>query len=290
MNRMEADQQHARPYLVFVRAGQESHHQRMIIEDPGRNWDCCISWYIPRPDERLAEYECEGGDNKLEGFLEFWKYRPQPWPYRYTLLLDDDVYLRPGDISRFFELCERYGTYLSQPALRWFTQTTHKILIWNPVCILRRVSFAEAMAPCFSSAALEQLVHTFGWSKSTWGADWAWAHLLDGKQPIHVIDAVRMAHTRNNDGRLGLFYSRLKARGIDPKADERRILDMFANRVVKRTLADGHVFRPGIPGSLAPALLRAVERAKILARLRKLILRQWRRSSVRLEDRIAGAR
>jgi hypothetical protein len=99
-----------------------------------------------------------------------------------------------------------------------------------------------------------------------------------------------MAHTRNNDGRLGLFYSRLKARGIDPKADERRILDMFANRVVKRTLADGHVFRPGIPGSLAPALLRAVERAKILARLRKLILRQWRRSSVRLEDRIAGAR
>src|SRR5205085_10052681 len=113
-----------RPYLVFVRAGDESLHGRLIAEDGERNWDCCVSWYVPPRPERLAEYYSHGGFNKFDGFLEFWRQRPQPRAYRYLLLLDDDVYLRPGDVSRFFTLCEHYRTYLAQPALRWFTQTT----------------------------------------------------------------------------------------------------------------------------------------------------------------------
>src|SRR5437660_1803357 len=118
-----------RPYLVFVRAGDESLHGRLIAEDGERNWDCCVSWYVPPRPERLAEYYSHGGFNKFDGFLEFWRQRPEPWTYRYLLLLDDDVYLRPGDVSRFFTLCEHYRTYLAQPALRWFTQTTLNALV-----------------------------------------------------------------------------------------------------------------------------------------------------------------
>ena len=62
---------------------------------------------MPPPAEQLAEYYCAGGFNKLDGFLEFWKQRPNPWPWRYVVLLDDDVYLRPGDLSRLFEMSER---------------------------------------------------------------------------------------------------------------------------------------------------------------------------------------
>ena len=43
-----------RRYLVFVRAGNESWHRRLIQEDPNRNWDCCVSWYGAPADERLA--------------------------------------------------------------------------------------------------------------------------------------------------------------------------------------------------------------------------------------------
>jgi hypothetical protein len=280
----------ARPYLLFVRAGAESLHRQLIAEDPARNWDCCVSWYVPPRAEKIAEYYSEGGDNKLEGFLEFWKRRPQPWPYRYVWIMDDDVYLRPGDVSRFFDYCERYSTYVSQPALRWFTHTTLNCLVHNPACVLRRVSFVEVMAPCFSTAALERLIHTFDWTKSTWGTDWAWGCLLQGEQPLYVVDAILIEHTRTGDGRPGAFYRKLSAMGIDPAEELSRVRRMFPEFVGARTLSDGHVFRGGIPRRLAPLLWRVFEKLKVIVRIRKQLLRQWRQRRARLVDLVNGAR
>ena len=279
-----------RPYLLFVRAGSESLHRRLIAEDRERNWDCCVSWYVPPPSEALAEYYCDGGDNKLEGFLEFWRRRPLPWTYRYVFIIDDDVYLRPGDISRFFALCERYGTYVSQPALRWLTHTTLNVLVHNPACLLRRVSFVEVMAPCFSSAALEELIHTFSWTKSTWGTDWAWGCLLQGRHPLFVVDAVTMDHTRTGDGRPGAFYRKLSAMGIDPAEELSRVRGMFPDYVGARTLRNGHVFREGLPAGTASLLLVLFEKLKVFVRWRKQLMRQWRLGRARLEDFVHGAR
>jgi hypothetical protein len=51
----------------------------LILEDPHRNWDCCVSWYGTPADEQLAEYYCGGVGagfaNKLDGLLEFWERR-----------------------------------------------------------------------------------------------------------------------------------------------------------------------------------------------------------------------
>jgi hypothetical protein len=265
-----------RPYLVFVRAGEKSLHQRLLAENPDRNWDCCVSWYITPPAEDLAEHYSSGGFNKFGGFLEFRKQRPQPWPWRYVALLDDDVYLRPGDLSRLFEMSERYGTYLSQPALNWFTYTTINVLVRNPACLMRRVTFVEAMAPCFSSAALAELVHTFDWSRSTWGIDVAWACLSQDKQPLNVIDAVPMDHTRMGDGKSTALYRELAAMGINPAQELKSILARFPKFGRYRMQKTGHVFRPGIPRILAPALMLIFEKLKVIVRVRKQVLRNVR--------------
>ena len=280
-----------RSYLAFVRAGRESWHRRMILENPDRNWDCCVSWYVPAADERLAEYYCGGQasfSNKLEGFTEFWEQRPQPWNYRYVALLDDDVYLRPGELSHFFSLCDHYGLYLAQPALRWLTHTTLNALVRNPICTLRRVSFVEVMAPCFSTAAIENLLHTLRWTKSTWGVDWAWACLLEGHEALHIVDAVSMAHTRTGGGRSTAFYRKLRDAGIDPGEELRRIQQMFPAFAGSRTLPQGHVFRPGIPRGLAHGLMFLFERLKFIVRARKKLLRAWRSYRSRLEDYFRG--
>jgi hypothetical protein len=266
-----------RPYLVFVRSGNNSTHQRLLAENPDRNWDCCVSWHIPPPVENLAEHYCGGGFNKFGGFLEFWKQRPQPWPWRYVALLDDDVYLRPGDLSRLFEMSERYGTYLAQPALNWFTYTTINVLVRNPACLMRRVNFIEAMAPCFSIAALEELIHTFDWSRSSWGIDLAWGYLARDRQPLHVLDAVAMDHTRMGDGRSTGLYRELAAMGVSPTQELQGILDRFPEKMGKhRMLKTGHVVRPGIPPLLAPALVLLFEKLKIIVRVRKQVLRNVR--------------
>ena len=276
-----------RRYLVFVRAGKESWHRRLIQEDPHRNWDCCVSWYETAANEQLAEYYCGGGGagfaNKLNGFLQFWKRRPRPGTYRYIILLDDDIYLRPGELSRFFTLCEIYNLYLAQPALEWFTHTTLNALVRNPACILRRVSFVEVMAPCFSTAALENLLYTFDWTRSTWGVDWAWASLLEGRESLYVVDAVTMKHTRTGNGRPTAFYRKLRGAGIDPGTELRRIQGMFPSFRGSRTLARGHVFRPGIPRCLAHAVMLLFERMKFIVRLRKKFLRAWRAARLKAE-------
>src|SRR5262249_9972064 len=153
------------------------------------------SWYCEPAAERLAEYYSQGGDNKFEGFERFRADFPALPPYRYWLIADDDVYFSPGDISRFFALCDCHGAWLAQRALRWTTNFNHKLTLCNPICILRRVTFVEVMAPCFSAAALADLGDTFLLTKSTWGIDWAWAARTRGKGAIHVIDAVRVEHT-----------------------------------------------------------------------------------------------
>lgn len=268
-----------RAYLAFVRAGNESLHPRLIAEDPARNWDCCVSWYVTPRAEALAEFYSSGGFNKLDGFLEFWRQRPQPFGYRYIALLDDDVYLRPGDLSRFFELCAQYGTYLCQPALRWFTHTTLNALVRNPVCLLRRVSFVEVMAPCFSLAALSELLPTFPLTRSTWGTDLAWAGSIGDRHPIYVVDAVAMDHTRTGGGRPTAFYLRLKQMGVHPGEELERVRRMYPAFRGSRTLAGGHVYRPGVPRALAPALMRACEELKFIVRWRKramVHLRAWR--------------
>jgi hypothetical protein len=278
----------SRPYLVFVRAGNRSTHQQLLAENPDRNWDCCVSWYVPPPAENLAEIYCSGGFNKFGGFLEFWKQRPNPWPWRYVVLLDDDVYLRPGDLSRLFEMSERHGTYLAQPALNWLTYTTINVLVRNPACVMRRVNFVEAMAPCFSMAALEELIHTFDWSRSTWGIDVSWAYLSRDRQPLHVLDAVSMDHTRMGDGRSTALYRELAAMGVSPAQELQSILERFPQKLGKyRMLKTGHVFRPGIPRVLAPAIARVFEKLKIIVRIRKQVLRSVRSWRYRLGTRFA---
>jgi hypothetical protein len=264
----------------------------MMLEDPDRNWDCCINWYEGPEQEQLAEYYCGAVDstsnNKLEGFLEFWERRPQPWDYRYIALLDDDVYLRPGELSHFFRFCDFHSLYLSQPALRWRTHTTLNSLVRNPMCLLRRVAFIEAMAPCFSNAALENLIHTFRWTRSVWGIDWAWGALLEGHEPLYVVDAVPMEHTRTGNGRPTTFYRKLRAAGVDPGDDLRRVQKMFPAYGGPRTLSKGHVLRPGLSGRWALGLMFLFERLKFIVRARKKFLRAWRYSRARLEDLFRG--
>ncbi len=191
----------------------------------------------------------------------------------------------PGALNEFFELCDRYGTYLSQPGVNWFTHTTLNVLVRNPACIMRRLSFVEVMAPCFSAAALVELLPTFDWTRSTWGTDVAWGCILEGRHPIHVIDTIGVDHTRTGDGRPTAFYRKLSAMGVDPKQELRGILARYPNFGGQRMLKGGHVYRPGLPKFLAPALMVMFEKLKFIVRLKKQLLRNVRAWRAALQDR-----
>ena len=258
-----------RRYLTFFRAGGRSLHPRLLAEDPQRNWDCCVSWYGEPQAETAAEFVSVGGDNKLEGFLAFRRQWPGAFPYRYILLADDDVYFKPGDISRLFDWCDGYKTYLTQPALRWSTHYNLNVTLANPACILRRVSFVEIMAPCLSHEALEDLIDTFDSSRSTWGVDFTWAGRSQDRRPLHVVDAVRVEHTKPMDKKGGAFYRKMQALGVVPEQELEDARRRYPQFVGMRTERRGHVYRPAIPRALRRPALGLFEKLKFLARQRK---------------------
>ncbi len=252
-----------RDYLVYVRAGARSLHRKAIEDDSRRNWDCCVSWYSdPPPAESLAEHYDYRGTNKYEAFAETFRDAHARMAYRFVLLLDDDVKFLPGDISRFFDICERERLDLSQPALAWGTHMNFPVTLWNPACRVRHVGFIEVMTPCFSRAALEQLLPTFTLTRSTWGIDHAWASLLGGQGRVAVVDAVRVEHTKAVDPAHGAFYRLMKRLGVDPYAELAEMLERYPNRHPLGTLDAVHRYRWRLPQRLNRSLMWLFEKHK----------------------------
>ena len=265
-----------RDYLVFFRAGPNSLHPRLLAEDPRRNWDCAISyWASAQPPDNLAEMYCTGGGNKFDGFIEFWRTDPRAQGYRYYLLLDDDVYFEPGDISRFLSICDQHKIELAQPALKWSTFYNHNVTVVNPFCELRRVSFVEVMAACFSAATLERLLPTFSGSRSTWGIDWAWACLMRDQGSLHVMDAVTIEHTKVVDVTGGALYRRLRAEGVSFMDELNAARTQYGEFGRRRTRSGPHVYRKGIPRALGFVLVHVFESLKVFARQQKKLKRYW---------------
>jgi hypothetical protein len=251
-----------RPYLVFFRAGAASLHSRLIAQEPGRNWDCCVSWYVaPRP-ESLAEYYEDTGTNKFDAFDAFYRKVVADSQYRYVLVVDDDINFLPGDISRLFTLCDRHQLYLAQPSLRWGTHANHDVTLHNPACVVRRTRFIEVMTPCFSRAALERLQPTFSLNRSTWGIDYAWSSLLAGEGRIAVVDAIQVDHTKAVSLDGGAFYLKLRAAGIDPVAEYGLIKATYPRFGSLDTERGGHRLAFPLPGFLGGVVVKLFEGIK----------------------------
>ena len=251
-----------RPYLVVFRAGAHSLHPRIVAEDPSRNWDCVVNWWGVEPDHASADVVLPGGINKPDGFYHLATQDLIAWrSYDYIMLLDDDVYFSPGDISRLFTMAQEHATYLAQPALRWGTYASHSVTLWNPLCKLRATSFVEVMAPVFSRAALEYLLETLTLTKSTWGIDWAWSALLANQQRIHVIDAVRVDHTKPVNLKAGPLYQLSRSLGTDARSELEAIKRRFPTFGGIGTHRDGHTFRACIPQWAGFWLIRLNDKA-----------------------------
>ena len=251
-----------RPHLVFVRAGSKSLHREAIAADPQRNWDCCVSWYIQPPEESIAEHYSATGSNKFDAFADLYASTLRGRGYRRFLLLDDDVRFRPGDISRLFDICEREDLQLCQPALAWGTHASHLVTLRNPACVVRQVCFIEVMAPCFSARMLDELLPTFTLTRSTWGIDWAWASLLDGRHCIAVVDAVAVQHTKPVDTVDGAFYNYMRTLGVDPVAELQMVRQRFPSRGAPNTIEGPHVYRWAPARALSRKLMWLLEKLK----------------------------
>ncbi|MDM0032153.1 hypothetical protein QTI33_08390 [Variovorax sp. J22P271] len=239
----------------------------MIAEDPDRNWDCCVNGWEAPPGSTARDFGAErfqpGALNKFEAFSDMCRGSAAGVGYRYVLMIDDDLRFKPGDVSRFFEHCERNDLFLSQPAIAWGSNSNHLINICNPVCTVRGVNFVEVMAPCFSREALDRLLPTFLLTRCTWGIDYAWSSLLDGLGRISIVDAVAMDHTKPMDRAEGPFYRKLRSMNVDPDEELAEVVRTHASWGEMQSLKGGHRYRWPLPQALNQHLVAWMEKHKI---------------------------
>ena len=116
---------------------------------------------------------------------------------------DDDLLMDAEGINRMFDLFMAFGFALAQPSLSHESHFSHASVLRDPGYLVRFTNFVEVMGPVFSRKALAIAHPSFAHSKTGWGLDYLWPHLL-GEHGlggnIGVIDAVSMTHTRQIGG------------------------------------------------------------------------------------------
>jgi hypothetical protein len=246
----------ARDYLVFVRAGPDSLHRDWLAQDPDRNWDCVVSWWGREPPDSGEELRVTGGSLKLDSFVDFYNgHRALIRGYKHVLIADDDIRFPPASISRLFEICAQRQLPLAQPALRWGTWVNQPVTMRNPFTEVREVSFVEIMMPVFDRPTLQALIDTFLMTRSGVGVDVVWSYQLQAQHAIFIVDSVCVDHTKPVDPVNGALYKRMRAVGADPwlEYDGMRKRMPIAGGI--RTLADGHIYRRGVPRAFGRMLV-----------------------------------
>jgi hypothetical protein len=203
--------------LVIARVGDGSEHPHWL-NGPGeeRNWDLIVSYWGDDPevyrggdwlriDRKGLKYEAVNDLILTNGELVR--------SYDYVWLAEDDLACTCQDINRFFDVCHQERLDLAQPALAHDGYFTLAITLESTSFRLRYTSFVEAMAPCFSAAALVRLSPTLKESRSGYGLEELWVIQLGERASVAIVDEVQIRNTRPVGG--GQLY---KALGVVGKS------------------------------------------------------------------------
>jgi hypothetical protein len=207
-----------RKNLVFVRAGDESLHLSWLNGTCDRNFDLFVSYYGSTPNkfrDNSDYYEQSEGLKYPEIFKCLLIKKKVFDVYEAFWFPDDDLLSDVESVNKMFDLFKEYNLFLAQPALGNGSYFSHEIATATPGSRLRFTNFVEIMCPLFNRISLTILGPTFGDSKSGWGLDAVWSHLLGNpKDRIAILDETPVIHSRPFKG--GTFYDRCSEMGIDP--------------------------------------------------------------------------
>lgn len=189
------------------------------LAGPGQpDFDLFLLYYGDGPDTAAADarYYVRRKGFKFE-LLHFVTREHEDVLRRYDRVWcpDDDIACGTESINRMFDIVDRYGLQLAQPAIAR-GQFSYKALLRQPGKLLRYSPYVEVMCPVFTRDALFRVADTFTENRSGWGLDWIWACRFSPGE-VAIIDKVGVHHT----GPLGKgeHYRKLSAIGVDPFRD-----------------------------------------------------------------------
>jgi len=185
---------------VYRRANV-SHVLRLLQPALERGWG--TAWWALDGVDPLAE-EFTVGEGSGEKFpLVNQALRHSGPTARWTVVSDDDVRFRRGDVVRFVRLCERAELDIAQPARARGTQRSHEITTAIRLVRARITTFVESgPLVAVGARARDRVLPLPDELGMGWGVEFDWFDLMDSGCRLGIVDAAVVEHL----GRVGHQY------------------------------------------------------------------------------------
>ena len=181
------------PYLVFSSVGDRSglHHW---LRGP-RNFDLWVTYYGSHPGrfQDAADYYNARKGSKFQNL----QYVYQQWRdliarYSAVFVVDDDVIISGSQISRLFELRERYDLWALQPAFSPQGKISWPVTRVNRRNELRFTNFVEVTCPLFRRDKLDAFMAVYEPEVIGWGCEWWFLEVMgaDLRGRVAIVDEI----------------------------------------------------------------------------------------------------
>ena len=185
----------SKEYLLFSSVGDRENSEKafhMWSDNKNRNYDIAIYYFKSKPENCKVDYCKYKKGFKFENFLDF-ESKNDISKYKAIWIPDDDIQISSENINKMFNLFMKYELDLAMPAFSDNSQISHVITKTDSNYILRYSNFVENGVVIFSQESLKICLSTFKDSKSGYGLDYIWSHLLKNKK-LGIIDATPCFH------------------------------------------------------------------------------------------------
>jgi hypothetical protein len=232
--------------LVFVRAGANSLHPRLLGGGDARSFDILVSYYdaaafAPAGDGVAVEY-VPGG--KWKGVYQAFSQMGRFDQYDYVWFPDDDVAATPEAVEAIFRIARAQELAVCQPALTRDSYYSHWITLVQEGFKLRYTDFVEVMAPCLGRHTILRALPLFDRTESGFGLNNLWHRLdTDNRRRAAIIDEVTVRHTRQ----VSTPEARIAANGVDAEEEGRELLRPFGVPTKVRPVAYAAIASDGTP-------------------------------------------
>lgn len=181
------------PNLVFTSVGDRSNCRWWLRGH--RNFDLWVTYYGDRPGDFLdvADYYEEHRGSKYQNLHHAYRqWSDLLAQYAAVFVLDDDIIISGTQITRLFEIRERYDLWALQPAFSPRGKISWPITRVNRMNELRFTSFIEMSCPLFRKDKLDAFMAVYDPELIGWGCDWWFLEAMgpDLRGRVAVVDAI----------------------------------------------------------------------------------------------------
>jgi hypothetical protein len=179
--------------LVFTSAGDRSSLHGWLAGR--RDFDLWVAYYGEQPGmfQDVSDLYVSRKGSKFQNLHYCFKRWPEVFArYDAIMVMDDDILIGAGGITRLFELRKQLDLWALQPAFRLSGKISWQITRVHATAKLRYTNFIEMACPLFRRDKLEAFLQVYDPELVGYGVDWWFLHSLgpDLGNHVAVVDEV----------------------------------------------------------------------------------------------------